>query len=484
MRFLTMGAKGVHQTMAQLRSRGFQPIELERYCGSNKIWMTKIKRLRLPDLLCVRTGLRVEVRAKSDLSIKMSDAPDNPDRVWDAGLQDNDLAAFIACFNDGCGPVVAEEAMFVRIGDMRGSVGQTKLGAPKSASEGAERDREWPSTVPKRAGEVLEVTDRKIVIKQFATDDKPERKQTYQLRGKRSYVEVGDSFEAGTNFIAGVPNNLANINDYLTQTYDPFANLGSDNPVDRYSATKSFPYREDNSNAVVTALENLIASEHEERIRLEAAGSAMYFGSMLGQDTISQLIWDDDSIHEMRMEAVLILVELKTGDFALNLLREIVGHERFQGSEVRQAAIWGLGKAGFKDYNAIIPYIADTEENVALHAIAAFDEDTPNFVIDQLIVHLISGDDRLAPAASETLRIIGTASAIQKMIQAYDQNPQARNWIIATLGRMSSAIVRDQIGGHEALSLLEPMFLCAQGAHWLASEGMTTDISFLLKQNL
>ena len=67
LRFLTMGAMGVQQVMRQLRAAGFSPSELERYCGSNKIWATKVKRLRLPDLLCVRTGLRlepVEQRAK------------------------------------------------------------------------------------------------------------------------------------------------------------------------------------------------------------------------------------------------------------------------------------------------------------------------------------------------------------------------------------------------------------------------------------
>ena len=81
LRFLSMGAKGVSQTIAQMEELGFRPIELERYCSSNKIWTTKVKRLRLPDLLCVKTGLRLEVRAKSDLKIRMSDAPNNPDRV-------------------------------------------------------------------------------------------------------------------------------------------------------------------------------------------------------------------------------------------------------------------------------------------------------------------------------------------------------------------------------------------------------------------
>ena len=57
LRFLSMGAVGARQTMAQMRKAGFEPIELERYCTSNKIWSTKVKRLRLPDILCVRTGL-------------------------------------------------------------------------------------------------------------------------------------------------------------------------------------------------------------------------------------------------------------------------------------------------------------------------------------------------------------------------------------------------------------------------------------------
>ena len=104
LRFLSMGAVSVHRAMKQLSARGFQPIELERYCGSNKIWATKIKRMRLPDLLCVKTGMRIEVRAKTDLKIRMSDAPTNPDRAWDAGLRDDDVVAFIACFDTDYGP--------------------------------------------------------------------------------------------------------------------------------------------------------------------------------------------------------------------------------------------------------------------------------------------------------------------------------------------------------------------------------------------
>lgn len=108
LRFLSMGAVGVQRTMEILRRFGCEPIELERYCSSNKIWTTKVKRLRLPDLLCVKTGLRVEVRAKTDLRIRMSDTPSNPDRAWDAALRDDDLVAFIACTFDGRRPIPAD----------------------------------------------------------------------------------------------------------------------------------------------------------------------------------------------------------------------------------------------------------------------------------------------------------------------------------------------------------------------------------------
>ena len=479
-----MGAKGVHQTITQLESRGFRPIELERYCGSNKIWSTKVKRLRLPDLSCVKTGLRVEVRAKSALSIKMSDAPCNADRAWDAGLRDCDLAAFITCFNESSGPVAAPEAMFVRIDHMRDTVLQSKLGPAKSASEGAERDRVWPTTVPKRAGEVVEVTDTKIVVRQFATRNKKERRQTYQLNGKSPYVNVGDHFDANICFLAGVPQALAIIDDYCGQVYDPAKEVTSDNPVNRYAAVKSLPHRQDNEATNIALLERLIESETEERIRLEAAGSATYFGSALGQDTISEIIWGDDASAEMRMEAILILTELGASAFVGDLLEAVASSQSFHGNEIRQAAVWGLGKSGLKNYSAILPYIADVDENVSLHAIAAFGHDISDAVIDVLIGHLISGHEQLAPASSEVLRIVGSTFVINNLMLSYEKFPHARNWIVATLGRMSPEIVRSQIGDHEVMQYLEPIFLNAPGSHWLSSEQMTTDISFLLKQDL
>jgi hypothetical protein len=135
LRFITMGALATRHVMGQLTHLGFTPIELERYASSNKIWATKIKRLRLPDLLCIHTGMRVEVRAKSKLEIRMSHAPNNAERHWDAGNADTDIVALVPCREGDDDSLVAGDASFFTFGALRKSVGPNRLSRLKAASE-------------------------------------------------------------------------------------------------------------------------------------------------------------------------------------------------------------------------------------------------------------------------------------------------------------------------------------------------------------
>jgi hypothetical protein len=132
----------------------------------------------------VRTGTRVEVRAKTDLKIRMSDAPTNPDRRWNSGMRDEDLAAFITCFDDSGTPRPATEAVFFSFGDLRQTEAASQLGPPKSASEGAERDRTWSSIVPGRSGVVLGIDDTAIRTLLDADDERPARPQTFRLQAE------------------------------------------------------------------------------------------------------------------------------------------------------------------------------------------------------------------------------------------------------------------------------------------------------------
>lgn len=484
LRFLTMGAMGVRRTIEQLVEKGFEPIELERYCGSNKIWSTKIKRLRLPDILCVKTGLRVEVRTKSKLEIKMSDAPKNPDRVWDVGLRDEDLVAFIASFDSEGGPNLAQEAMFFTVKALRESVVFSKLGHPKSAAEGAEQDRNWPAIVPSRDGTILEVDAEKVIVEMYATPDRPSRKQTYALRGKTPYFSTGDTFKGSVIFLAGAPPSLADFVSYLNRKFNPLDGLHSPNVVDRYAAIKALPHREDLKKQAVSALEEHLSKESEPRVALEAAGSAAAFGSTLGQERIVHFMWDKDADPVMRMEAVLILTELGKTQFTHGELIRIAREPLFQGDEIRQAAVWGLGKTGLKAYADLLPFIDDTEENVAMHAIAAFGTDTPRPVIDKLVKDLLTDDSRRPPAASEALRIIGNSIVLDALVQESKSDRDIPAWILTTLGRLPSNLVRERLQGTPLLDRIAPMLLMSEGANWLASEKVASDISFLIKQNL
>lgn len=482
LRFLTMGALGVRRVADELAERGFEPIELERYGRSNKIWSTKVKRLRLPDLLCVRTGLRVEVRAKSDLRIRMSDAPNNPERVWDAGMRDEDLVALIACIGGPNGPEPAAGGVYFSVRALRDSVNLSKLGPPKSASEGAERDRTWPSTVPSRPGYVLSVTPHKLVVR-MEGDGKPARRQTYTLGAKRAYVAAGDRFAAQVTMLAGAPASLADIDRYLVNRYDPLAAIASEEAVDRYAAVKALRYRDDLRTAAVPALESALDTAQEVRVALEAAGSAAALGSHVGEERLVTLLWDQSSGIEMSMEAILILTELRT-PFARDQLLQVASDPLFHHDERRQAAIWGLGKAGLRSYEDLVPFIGDEEEDVAFHAIAAFGSETPTPTIDRLVTLLLDGDPRTAPAASEALRVIGSPAVLEALYTALLAVGRRTDWVLVTLARLSPELVRERLRGTPLLQRLEPLLLIAPGANWLTTEEATTNMTFLLKQEL
>ena len=484
LRFLSMGAVGVHRTMQRLRDRGFEPIELERYCCSNKIWTTKVKRLRLPDLLCVRTGMRAEVRAKTDLKIRMSDALANPERAWDAGLRDDDIVALITCFDTDDGPKPADDAVYFTVGALRASVDRSRLGPPKSASEGAERDRTWPATVPTRDGTVLEVTDERLIVQKNPDAERVARQQTYSLRGKSVYVSPGDTFQAQTTILAGEPPALADLSAYLPRRYTPLDDLQADATVDRYAAAKALRFRDEPRDHIIPALEDLICRETEPRVALEAAGSAAALSSELGQEQITRFVWENNDRPDLRMEAVFILAEIGYSRFTREQLNLVLSDPRFEGDELRQAAVWELGKAGLQCYEDVLPFIDDGDENLALHAISAFGADTPRPIIDCLVRDLIAGNPRRAPAASEALRIIASGDVLQALVAAANAGRPVPDWIIATLGRLPPGGVRAALRGSPLLDQITPMLLNAQGAHWLASETVGADIAFLLKQNL
>lgn len=476
LRFLTMGAVGVRSAAQTLREAGFEPIELERYCASNKIWMTKVKRLRLPDLLCVRTGVRIEVRAKSDLKVRMSDAPDNPDRRWDVGLRDDDLVAFVTC-DGGPGAVrVVGPPSFLTVGDMRASVGATRLGPPKSASEGAERDREWPTWVPGASGRVATVDAQRIRVEWDQGGG-----YTYALRGKTAYLRPGDAFPGRCALVAGVLPRLASLDQARARRWDPISALGKSDPVDRYAAAKAVPHLPGAQRHAAT-LAGRIAGEPDDRVALELAASATRLGSAQGLAHLATTV-ANHARGDLRMEAVLILTELGSAE-AAEVLSQIAANPALQGEELRQAATWGLGKAGCHTYGRLLPLLRDADDAVVLHAIVAFGEDTPAAVVDELMELLTDGSPRMRSAVSEALRVIGGDVVLQRLVGAAREQTRPSPWVLATLGRLPSGRVRGVLAGAADLAeRMEPLQLLSEDENWLRSADAMADLRFLEQQD-
>ena len=99
---ISVGAIGTQRVFSVLRNLGHHPIELERGSMNYKIWKRiKIKRIRVPDILCIDNGIRIESRAKSNLQITMSHSASDPERGWDFGMRDDDQVALVACYKNG-----------------------------------------------------------------------------------------------------------------------------------------------------------------------------------------------------------------------------------------------------------------------------------------------------------------------------------------------------------------------------------------------
>src|SRR3954470_10255618 len=95
---LVIGVVGAEAVRRQLAILGHSIVELERGALEPKLWKeVKRKRVRIPDLLCVRCGQRIESRAKTKPELSMSHSLSDSTRSWDSGLIPGDWIAFPVC---------------------------------------------------------------------------------------------------------------------------------------------------------------------------------------------------------------------------------------------------------------------------------------------------------------------------------------------------------------------------------------------------
>ncbi len=431
---------------------------------SNKVWQTKVKRLRLPDLLCVRCGLRVESRAKSKLKIMLSHS-DTPGREWDAGgMRDEDLFAFLMADTDQdppyCGPPI-----YFATGALRASITQAKRSAPKAASEGSEVTLTWPSWVPAKRGRFVRVDDEDRIVFE-GEDGKVQRYWHWRnWAGPRFvYSRCGEFFQGDEKVLAGVVEQESNPV-CSGESWDLVAALRSSDVVERFAAVKAagaLQHRE-----LVDVLSEAGEDRLEDwRIRLEAQIALARLEPNPWINQIMQQINDRTTEADQQMEAVLAVSELPS-DAAAEALAEIAASLDLP-SELRAAAAWGMGQGAARRPELLLDRIVDPEPIVALHAISAVDELSSD--LQRTLVGWMEGGDAIqASAAAQLLQRHG---CVDSLLEACGGGRNARLWALRALGELPPALVRclakDRLTP-DIEGVLLPMWLGQED--WLRQDG-------------
>ncbi|MCL4293618.1 MAG: hypothetical protein KJ056_11415 [Acidimicrobiia bacterium] len=464
-RFVSMGAVGTAAVARNLRDQhGHAPIELERYAMANKVWQTKVKRLRLPDLACVRCGRRVESRAKSKLGIILSHS-DTPGREWHAGgMRPDDWYAFLKA-DLSVFPAHAGSPTYFTTGALTASVGGAKRSAPKAASEGSEVTLTWPAWVPGRSGGFRGVDDEGRIVCEWE-DGRTTR--YWQWRNwpepRYTYLDPGDSILGEESIVAGVVAAASELG-CPGELWDLASDLDAPDAVDRYAAIKAAGA----TNRVDLAPRLARTTEHPEedwRVRVEAYGSLARLQPEAWTDQLQELAADPEGAAEQHMEAVFVLSEIPTEEAATALAT--VASNRDLAVEVRSASAWGLGQGAAPSPHLLLPITVDDDPFVALHAITAI-EDLPDDLAPTLIGWMAEPDERRAAVAAQLLQRHRKVAAL---LDAADTNAEARLWALRALGDLAPAVVRVLAGDRltpDVIRILEPMW--RGQSDWLRTEG-------------
>jgi len=342
---LAIGAIGARAVFDRLKQEGHRPIELERGSMSYKLWkQIKIKRVRVPDILCLKCGTRFEARAKTQLEISMSHSLSDPERGWDKGLGDRDVVALAVCTKAGERPVdwqARDLIQFVRVGELRRAFDKNRviLTKPKGAEEGFEVRVTWPSAVASSDGRVTNIMSNCI---KFQRDSDGRTISLGLNKGGvrlRPLVKVNEVIHAG-QIIASVVPVASYVPCVPADAKKAFLELLASSAIsDRYTAVKALSHLR--APDVAKALRARMNDEREHiYVRLEAAAGLARLKTAGGMQFIRRTLAAEYLEH--RLEAVIILGEIPSKDSARTLTAVL--HDRQQHAEIRAGAAWALGE--------------------------------------------------------------------------------------------------------------------------------------------
>lgn len=430
---ISIGAVGTHKVFDDLKAQGHNPLELERGSMSFKIWKNiKIKRIRVPDLLCVECGRRVESRAKTAFEVSMSHSASDPERSWDYGLDDDDLIAFVACKKTGGKPIdwtASSYIQYVSVGALRKAQKDNKtiLVKPKGAEEGFEARLNWPAAIARSSGTVTRITPERIQYRRSIDN----RTITINLYRQGLYLaplaRVGDNVSENQIVGAVIP---------ISRTFDcqkdateaHYLSLLSNVALSkRYASAKALSFFA--SANVLQALKRVVSNADEHiYVRLEAAASLTRQGDEDGYKFIKTCL--TDAFLQNRLETVIVLSEIPSALANQILISALL--DNTQHPEIRAGAAWALGELRSDTaINALIDSFAAVENGIRIEAARSLAKLALRFT-PGIIQQFPSSTPETRPGIAWALSKSGLFS-LQDLVSLLGDD-DARHWIAYIIG--------------------------------------------------
>jgi len=477
LRKLAIGAAGTNATISRLKALGFNPIELERGSTGFKIWKKiKIKRVRVPDILCLNTGIRFESRGKTKLEISMSHSRSDPKRVWDAGMRDDDFVSIVVFDQGDDSPVDLKRISpvhFVSVKDMRNAFAsdQVSITQPKGVEEGSEIRVMWTCAGANQQSVVFAVDSTRIKLNPGAQA----RLQSIQLnrsKGKITLlpqVSTGETVEANQIVASVVPVNVhmpcpASVGeDYFMDK------LASVNLSERYAAAKALRYR-GYTRAKPLLVARMTDADEDIYVQLEAAAALAAFDESNGWEFIEKKLRSPVMTVplETQLETVIVASEIPKSRSEKLLIEVLRDSQR--DDELRAGAAWALGQfASATSAAALIDTFNSNPVEIKVEAARALLR-IAEPQIPHLIDHLKNGDPAKRDGLAWVLARTGQFNP-SDMIVGDDQN--LRRWMSYIVGYGKEKFAQGDV---EAICKADPEVYFAASVLWQIVASWVNDL--------
>jgi hypothetical protein len=450
-RKIAMGAVGTRTVRADLAQHGHELVELERGSLDTKLWKdVKRKRVRIPDVVCPRCGVRVESRAKTKAELSMSHSITDVSRAWDFGMVDTDWIAFPVCeavsekywSNGRLGSessywhernwVRWQAKPWVNYFPVRAfrSVAYTKS-VTKGVTEGSETTIAWDAIFSSRTGIVRALEGRRITIERTGDGHRHTRSIP---SGLQICVEAGQAVTEN-QLLASKVCPLSATEQACPGTLPPnhiSALLSSRERTQRFTGVKLARVRGEPSFCDVVSE---LAEDNEEDvyIRLEAVSYLASVCDRPVRELFAKYLSGPDE--QTRLEAVIALGETCT-PAAVTLLSELLD-DCGQPYFLRSAAAWGLSRAGKEEATArLIHAFSDVDRNIREEALEGM-VSIGGPAAPLLLAGLKEVSSDIAAGCAEVLRQHGAlpADTISDIVAGLSEGPNSR-WGVWLLGQL------------------------------------------------